>query len=386
MVLCYITSEYPGATPAYGGIGRAFAAEAEWLLAQGIEVLVVVQHPGVEPGDRTVNGVRVRSIPTARIRKASALLDRLSAARYTTRWLRYRHAVVVAADYGAMVQTRLDRHPLVVQLHGCSTVNALQRGERPGRLTRLLERRIVSLADDVRAVAHDTAVRTLEALGLEKRPVRVIPNSVDTEYFNATPVIDDKPQALFVGKLNRTKGAWVVAEFAQQLLERNPELTLVLAGMDSMENHRSVREAMAARVSDEVRGRLVFPGRLSRDQVREAYRRARVVVVPSLSEACPMVVLEAMAMGRPLVASRRGGIPELVEEGANGFLADPGSPLSFVAPIEALLHDRDAAARMGGRGRERAVARYSPDGVMRAVLEGYEAVLHAPRERRAGKQ
>lgn len=386
MVLCYITSEYPGATPAYGGIGRAFAAEAEWFLARGIEVLVIVQHPGVEPGDRSVNGVRVRSIPTARIRKASALLDRLSAARCATQLLRNRHAVVIAADYGAMVQTRLDRHPLVVQLHGCSTVNALQRGERPGRLIRLLERRIVSLADDVRAVARDTAVRTLEALGLERRHVRVVPNSVDTDYFSPTPVVGDKPQALFVGKLNRTKGAWVVAEFAQQLLERNPELTLVLAGMDSTENSRSVREAMSARVTGDVRNRLVFPGRLSRDEVREAYRRARVVVVPSLSEACPLVVLEAMAMGRPLVASRRGGIPELVEEGGNGFLADPDRPLSFIEPIEALLQNGDAAARMGRRGRDLAVARHSPDGVMRAVLEGYEAVLRAPRERWAGQQ
>jgi glycosyltransferase involved in cell wall biosynthesis len=285
-----------------------------------------------------------------------------------------------------MVQTRMERHPLVVQLHGCSTVNALQRGERPGLLVRFLERRIVSLADDVRAVARDTANRTFEALGLGQRPVRVIPNSVDTEYFSTTPVSDGRPQVLFVGKLNRTKGAWVVAEFAQPLLERNPELTLVLAGLDSTEDGQSVQKGLTSRVSVDVRNRLVFPGRLSRDQVREAYRRARVVVVPSLSEACPMVVLEAMATGRPVVASRRGGIPELIEEGGNGFLADPAHPPSFVAPIEALLQDRVAAARMGRRGRELAVARHSTDEVMRAVLAGYETVLRTPRRRRAGQQ
>jgi glycosyltransferase involved in cell wall biosynthesis len=96
---------------------------------------------------------------------------------------------------------------------------------------------------------------------------------------------------------------------------------------------------------------------------------SRLVVLPSLAESFGFAALEGMALGRPVVASRAGGLPEVVADGETGLLVDVGDAPGLARALTALLRDPERAAQMGGRGRERARA-FSCERMMR----GYEAV------------
>jgi glycogen(starch) synthase len=100
-----------------------------------------------------------------------------------------------------------------------------------------------------------------------------------------------------------------------------------------------------------------------------------LIIVPSLVEMCPMVCLEAMASGRPIVASDRGGIPEVVESGVSGILADPATPQTFVTAVSELLQNPALADQMGEQGRHAAETCYRPEVVYRRTAAMHDALL-----------
>src|SRR5438067_695759 len=112
-------------------------------------------------------------------------------------------------------------------------------------------------------------------------------------------------------------------------------------------------------------------GFVPHDDLGDLYGRAAVVVCPSYREGLPLCVLEAMAHGRPVVASAVGGIPELVEDGVTGFLVEPGDVAGLRAALERLLADPALRRRMGRVARKRVYERCSWDRVTAATLESY---------------
>jgi glycosyltransferase involved in cell wall biosynthesis len=100
-----------------------------------------------------------------------------------------------------------------------------------------------------------------------------------------------------------------------------------------------------------------------------------VFVLPSLSEGVPMVLLEALALSRPVVASRVGGIPEVIEHDVSGILIDTGQPDELVRGCLALIEDRGRAERLGVAGRKRIEQRFSADAMAASVTAVYRALV-----------
>ena len=100
----------------------------------------------------------------------------------------------------------------------------------------------------------------------------------------------------------------------------------------------------------------IFTG--ERSDIAEALAAFDVFVLPSLFEACPMALLEAMAMARPSVASNVGGVPEIIENGETGFLVRPKDPKEIARAVDDLLTRPDEAKRMAARGRRHIVANF----------------------------
>ena len=111
--------------------------------------------------------------------------------------------------------------------------------------------------------------------------------------------------------------------------------------------------------------------------VRAAARSggAGMLVLPSLEDNCPMVVLEAMAAGVPIVASNVGGVPELIEDGVNGLLCDPRDPESMRSAVHRLLDDRHLGIRLSTEARERAFEAHYPVTIAKKHLEIYGRIL-----------
>jgi glycosyltransferase involved in cell wall biosynthesis len=116
-------------------------------------------------------------------------------------------------------------------------------------------------------------------------------------------------------------------------------------------------------------------GFADRDGLKRQLETAALVVLPSLEDNCPMVVLEAMAAGTPVLAARVGGLPDLIDPGVNGLFCDPQDPKSIRTGVETLLENREEAALMARQAHSMAQARFSPLTVARQHLDIYREVL-----------
>jgi len=119
-----------------------------------------------------------------------------------------------------------------------------------------------------------------------------------------------------------------------------------------------------------------FLKRLGPDELRAFYENSRVVVVPSVwFEQFPMVILEAMALGLPVVASRIGGLPEIVEEGVTGRLFEPGNAEDLAEKVRSLWREPDLCRQMGKAGQEKVRREYSQDAYYRNLVAVYQTVI-----------
>lgn len=180
------------------------------------------------------------------------------------------------------------------------------------------------------------------------------------------------PFALFVGRLASNKGLPQLLQAFAGLRRSDPSATLVLVGEDGGERSR-----VEARIKELNLGSSVRLTGFVEDERRlaAAFREARLFVLPSEYEAFGLVLLEALAQGTPVVASRVGGIPEFIEEGKAGRLVAPLDAVALERALAELWPDQAARERMGAYGRDTVVPRYTWDRVTDELLELYRGVV-----------
>jgi len=122
-------------------------------------------------------------------------------------------------------------------------------------------------------------------------------------------------------------------------------------------------------------GSVQFVGSISQDRLYEEMSRCSILCLPSLAESAPMVIAQAMAAGKPVVATRVGGVPDMVEDGVTGLLCDPGNSEQLADGLVALLKDPELRRRMGQQAHQLAEKRYRANRVAQATLEAYRSVL-----------
>jgi glycosyltransferase involved in cell wall biosynthesis len=214
--------------------------------------------------------------------------------------------------------------------------------------------------------------------------VVVIHNGVDAEAFARTERRDTlarhrvrPPYALFVGRISEQKGIFGLLEAADALPE-GVELVLCASSPDTPE----LQARLAAAVVGRPRIRWIN-AMLPVEEVVQLYSHAAVFVCPSIYEPFGLINLEAMACRTPVVASRVGGIPEVVVDGETGVLVEPGDPAALAAAIRLVLDDPTRAARMGEAGRRRVEAHFAWDRIAQRTLEVYRQAIEVHGRARA---
>jgi alpha-maltose-1-phosphate synthase len=226
--------------------------------------------------------------------------------------------------------------------------------------------------------------------------VHVIRNGIDTSEYAADPATDvlerlgvdpGRPSVVFVGRITRQKGLTHLLDAAPDI-DPSAQLVLCAGAPDTPELAAEIEEKLE-RVGG-VRGNVVWiPEMLSRRDVIQLLNHATVFVCPSVYEPLGIVNLEAMACGTAVVATRVGGIPEVVEDGVTGVLVplereydgslEPSDPVGFAAGlaegVNGLLADPERAERYGRAGRERVVEHFSWAAVAAETVELYAALL-----------
>ncbi|OBG42612.1 hypothetical protein A5672_11465 [Mycobacterium alsense] len=191
------------------------------------------------------------------------------------------------------------------------------------------------------AVATAVALRDHSWMGRIGLNAEVVPNFIpDDIVLENIPATDPDAPLLFVGDLTLDKGVQTLLD-AYRLLDGPPPLVLV--GNSLPENEWTMPDGAQ------------WLGLLPHDKVLPFFRSARAVIVPSIvGDACPTVVLEAMAAGRPVVASATGGIIDMVVDGVTGRLVPPGDVPALALAIASVVDDPRAARAFGAAGRDRA--------------------------------
>ncbi len=336
-----LTTSYPRDSDDVSGSFVRDGVEA--LRAGGIDVRVVspasFRHFGIAYGDGIPNNLR-RS-PWKVLLVPLFLLAFARAARRASRGADVVHAHWLPSVLPALAV----RKPVVLQLWGSDAVLAA----RARRLARPLVRRARIVVCASTALAED-------ARALGARDVRVIPNAVAVPAAVGEP--EEPPHVLYVGRLSEEKGVRVLAEASRGM-------STVVVGDGPL--------------------RSLFPealGFVAPHEVGPYYEQAAVVVVPSLREGYGMVAREAMAYGRPVVATAVGGLVDAVEDGVTGILVPPGNPAALRDGLERLLADSALRSSLGGAARERARLATSPRAFATAVGEVYaDAVSRTGSER-----
>ena len=195
--------------------------------------------------------------------------------------------------------------------------------------------------------------------------VTVVPNGVDSEFFG--PPARERPSGplrlLTVARLVPDKDHDTLLMAFARIASRHPEAELWLVGDGPR------RQALEHKAGDlALNGRVRFFS--GQPDLRAFYHRAHLFVLSSVAEALPNVILEAMAAGLPIVATRVGGIPEVVVEKSTGLLVEPGDVTGLAAALDYLLKNSEIRESMGQHGRERVMQQYS----LTAMVKGHEEV------------
>jgi len=203
--------------------------------------------------------------------------------------------------------------------------------------------------------------------GYPVKASRVVHNGVDTRTFAPRARPDGGPPiVLFVGRFDAQKGVDILFH-AWRDLDARAQLRLAATGWKELEYRELARDLALSSV--------VFQGHVPRAQLPELLQQASVLVLPSRYENFPLSLLEAMACGVPVVATRVGGIPELVEDGQTGLLVPPEDPEALGEAIRRILDDPGLASGLARAARAVVESRFTWESVGRQIISMYEEVL-----------
>ena len=212
--------------------------------------------------------------------------------------------------------------------------------------------------------------------------VHVVHCGLDPEFLDEQVLpVPSSPRLVCVGRLCEQKGQLLLIEAARRLALDGVDFELVLAGDGDM---RATIEALVIRYG--LPGRVRITGWISGEQVREEIRDARALVLPSFAEGLPVVIMEAMALGRPVVSTYVAGIPELVTPGEHGWLVPAGDLEALVEALRQCLAAPSAMLRrMGDAARHRVLGRHDMDkeAAKLATLFRHAVDPHGARDARA---
>jgi glycosyltransferase involved in cell wall biosynthesis len=382
MKICLVNALF---RPFAGGIEKHMYELSRGLADLGVDVTVVTGRINDLPEGEDMDGIRVRRVPCWAIKAPFFYPPPLVLSpgfpfhlkkiddheNFDLFHLHNRFFI----DFNlALLYARLKRKPFVMTAHNPRPKHvASPLGALGTSYDWLIGRWTFVLADRVIAVS-DWAKQDIAKYGVDKEKIETIHNGVNVGEFK--PLGGENkhdghgPMLLFVGRMVRQKGIPYLIEAMPLVLKRHPDARLLLIGRGSaLESLKKKARAMG------LDGSVVFSGYMEEDELKEAYGACDVFALPSTVEPFGIVIVEAMASGKPVVCTDSGGVKEIVADGVNGFIVPPGDPGALAARICQLLSDEGLRGRMGKAGRGIAEAKFDWKAIAVKTKRLYEEVL-----------
>ena len=384
MRILHLSWEYP--PEVYGGLGRHVRALAEEQAALGHDVAVLTQWVKGAAREESVGGVRVLRVPldapgvpdwrtdfipwcfgfNTAVARAGIELSRQwrPDVLHGHDWLVAQAAVIVRTATGVPYVT---------------TVHATESGRMGGSIVSeqstaidATENWMVGLADGVIVCSDFMREEVASLFGRPRSAIAVIPNGIDADAWTTTPArrraarsAYGSPLIAFCGRLEVEKGVQTLIDALPAVRRRIPGVRAVIVGTGGAEAALT-SQVRRRRLQDAV----AFAGYVTDARMRAIVAAADVSAIPSLYEPFGFVALETMALGTPVVASRTGGLAEIVEDGRTGWLVDPGDSGALGRTLAEVLDDPAEARRRAAAAGAEVRTRFS----WRAIAERTAAV------------
>ncbi len=396
MRVALLTREYP--PEVYGGAG----VHVEYLARELRRLIDVEVHCFGAPRDELdVTAHRADAhLVAAEANPALLTMSTDMSMAAATRAAHLVHSHTWYANFAGHVSKLLHDIPHVVTTHSLEPLRPWKEEQLGGgyALSSFCERTAIEAADAVVAVSAGMADDVLRCYpSVDPARLHVVHNGIDTDEYRPTPdrfvlsehhIDPDRPLVIFVGRITRQKGLPYLLRAAHQF-DPSTQLLVLASAADTPEIAAEVEAALdALQASRE--GVYWIRRMVPKSELIQLFSAATVFVCPSIYEPMGIVNLEAMACETAVVATRTGGIPEVVTDGETGILVpidpDPGDPYgaprdadafagAFADAVNALVKDPARAAAMGVAGRKRAVENFSWTAIAERTRELYASLL-----------
>lgn len=362
----------------FGGAERAFVNLMPALLERGVECELAVLWPPYPLGpELETMGVKVHRLELSHRWNVPEAVYKL--AKVQRRGFDVIDAHLFFSGIYTALSTFADERALrVVTLHNLG-YDTNTWGDSPWkRMRRVLESTLLrSRIDGYIAISRAVASHMQEHLRLTS--VQMIHNAYQLDRFKS-PVSPDRFAVLdriqpglgrefvvaMTGRLSKEKGHLYLFEALERLRREGLRPRSLLIGVGPIE--ATLRAEVARR---DLQDQVFFLGTVPHDEVLQIVQCADAVVMPSTSEGLPLVAVEAMALGRPLLASAVGGIPEIIVDGVSGILMEPADVATLTTKLKELMTDAALRERLGRAARERIQTEFSADLVAEQRLQYY---------------
>jgi glycosyltransferase involved in cell wall biosynthesis len=369
---------YSSPTPAFGTAPEALLQGFAGLAGINVHVLSCTRQP-VHAPPKLAENIWYHNLLVPKIGWMSTLYQGcIRAARKKLHEIQPDIVHGQGTEHDCALSAVFSGFPNVLTIHGNMGLIARVTHAKPFSflwLAARLERLTIPRSRGVVCITHYTQAAVADLA----RRTWVVPNAVDAAFFEieAKPVTERPPKILCVGAICLRKNQNAFIRALDPLAAKRRFEVLFLGQVSP---GRSYDDKFLNLVEE--RPWCVYGGMANREKLKEHFSEATLLTLPSLEDNCPMVVLEAMAAGVPVVAANVGGVPDLIEEMRTGFLCDPLDAGSMRMAVEKALADSARLIGVAAHAKQDALRRFHPEVIAGRHLEIYREVLKSKAESR----
>lgn len=376
MHICFITDHYPKPGEAIGGIGIFVQTLGRALVKNGVQVTVV--GAGYKTGAaENDEGVKVIRIPRSKW-PFLKFVQQVAAINYHIKTAHKKSPIdtIECSEVGLALIKKRKGIKFLIRMHGGHHFFSHYQNQALVTKTVWQEKRSFKKADALIACSHFVNEQTANFLHYNPAKATVIYNSVnlpDTDTLNHHII---PYRILFCGAVCEKKGVRQLVMAFQKVKTLLPQAQLIIVGKSVVSKEGiSFIDTLEPYISPELKPHITFTGAVPHHEIFDWMATAHVCVYPSHMEALPMVWLETMALGKPVVGSATGPGPEMITHGKNGLLCDPHNPDDIADKIIEMLQNNTLAESCGKAAKETVSKKFNIDIIVNQNIRFYQNLI-----------
>ncbi|BAW31338.1 MAG TPA: glycosyltransferase family 4 protein [Methanothermobacter sp.] len=358
-----------------GGGERRYFEIGKRLVKRGWEVDVIcMKIKGVKEKE-DIKGLKVHHIgPVITDPPKRSLLNFLHFILAAISWiLSHDYDIIDAQTYApllpAFIASRIKRTPMIATIHDVSSTFSDQ-WIQSSKVAKLAEKILLKLPyDKIVTVSNATKEALVKDYRIKPERIQVIYNGVDLSLIDSIKASRLPDTLIFVGRLAPHKHVDHLLKIVKELKKEIPNIKLKIIG-DGIEKNRLLKLVKDYKIQD----RVTFYTNLKYADVIYHMKESSILVLPSTREGFGMVLAEANACNRPVIAYKSGGVVEVIKDGENGFLVEPLNIESLKEKIKILLSDEKSQQEFGEKGRKIVEEKFNWDKIIEEVMKTYKVL------------